>query len=67
MDERALKALIERAKAIAGEMVYVEPLPCAGQRVIGGEHPAMAYKLTSRNFPAGRQSVRAAHISGESP
>src|SRR4051812_30462750 len=46
MHEKAVAALVERVKAVAEEMVYPCPLPCAGQKIIGGTHPISSFTLT---------------------
>jgi hypothetical protein len=45
MHQNAIKAIVDRAKAIAEEMVYVEPISCRGQKIVGGGHLASSYSL----------------------
>lgn len=48
MHKKAIDALIDQAKNIAEELVYIGPVPHKGQKIVGGEHPASSYTLTEK-------------------
>ena len=45
MHEKEIVAIAERVKAVAEEMVYPDPLPAGGQKIIGGTQPTMSFAL----------------------
>jgi hypothetical protein len=57
MHEKAVAALVERVKKVAEQMVYPDPFPHAGQKIIGGTHPISAFALTDEGDDLRRKLV----------
>lgn len=57
MHEKAVAALVERVKAVAEQMVYPDPLPHAGQKIVGGTHPISSFALTDEGDDLRRKLV----------
>lgn len=57
MHAKAVAALVERVKKVAEQMVYPDPFPHAGQKIIGSTHPISAFTLTDEGDDLRRKLV----------